>query len=189
MKKIMIHPTDTAQWLALLTEAQQSSSIQLHEEIESYLVFMLMRFMGQPDVANSVLGLEFLESANISGVKAQHQLRDVGDKCLLLSGLFPGRAERRQVKLSYFIQLGQSAYSTISYRSDDPESDLFSELSNRFVHMRDVLYALRVLSPDQPSMSLWQALDLWESNQSTAARQQLEDTTHGIIHPESRHKQ
>ncbi len=189
MKKLIIHPTDMASWLTLVAEAQHSSSIQLHEELESYLVFLLMRFMNRPEMASSVLGLDFLKSANSAGQARHHQLRDVGDQCLLVSGLFPGRAEKKQVRLSYFVQLGRSAYSTISSDSEHDSSDLFGELSNKFIHLRDVLFAIRALAPDEHSMNFWQALDLWEKNQSQTAKKILDEMSPTIIHPESTKKQ
>lgn len=181
MKKLLVHPTDTAQWLALVTEAQASSQIQLHEELESYLVFMLMRFMGKPEMAASILGLEFLTGANSCGQQRYDQLRDVGDKCLLVSGLFPGRAERKRVRLSYFVKLGQSAYSTLSLSEESKGGELFGELSDRFVHMRDVLYAIRALSPDSDAMTFWQALDLWEKTKSPMAKKAIDEIAPNLI--------
>jgi hypothetical protein len=189
MNRILVHPTDTAHWLALVTEAQASSQIELHEEIESYLVFMLMRFMAKPEMATNILGLEFLEGANCLGQQRHEQLRDVGDQCLLVSGLFPGRAETKQVRLSYFIKLGQSAYSIISSSETNHSNDLFGELSDRFVHMRDVLNAIRALTANKGAMSFWQAFDLWDDTQSPLAKQVLDDMAPNLIHNPSNKKQ
>src|SRR5437899_10481277 len=110
MSRLIIQPTEIAQWQELIKEAENSSQLVLNEELESYLVFLLIRFTGQPQLAKSVLALEFLENSRCLGQKQQEELRNVGDKCLLISGLFPGRAQRRRVKISYFVQLGQNAY-------------------------------------------------------------------------------
>ena len=44
MNKIILHPTETSQWHALVNEAQAASRLILNEDTESYLVFLLMRF-------------------------------------------------------------------------------------------------------------------------------------------------
>lgn len=175
MEKLLIHPSETAQWLSLVHEAQKQSQIQLEEDLESYLVFLLMRFTANTELASSVLGLEFLESQQATGAAKQNQLRDVGDKCLLVSGMFPGRAESRRVKLSYFVHLGQSAYSSLSTHSENNLAKLFSELSLSFIHLRDVLHTIRHLSPESHGMTVWQALELWENTGSLLAKQALDE--------------
>ena len=88
MKSLVLQPTDTAQWHALVAEAQQACRHTLTETLESYLVFMLMRFTGRPDLVARAMALEFLDAQG-EGCQQPDMLRDVGDKCLLFSGFFP----------------------------------------------------------------------------------------------------
>ena len=44
MKRLVLHATDTAQWQALVHEAEAAAECSLSVETESYLVFTLMRF-------------------------------------------------------------------------------------------------------------------------------------------------
>ena len=108
--KLVVEPTEIAGWQTLVHDAQQASLLELTEELESYLVYMLMRFAGQPELVASVLALEFLENIDAMGTEQRDALRDVGDKCLLFSGLFPGRAKKCRVRVSYFVDLGQSPH-------------------------------------------------------------------------------
>lgn len=142
MSKLFIHPTQTAEWHALINEAESIRRIQLGVELESYLVFLLMRFSAKPELVASVLGLDFLESTQVIAQKP-YLLKDVGDKCMLFAGLFPERAKRRRVTPTYFIKLGQTAYSTLSCTLATNESDFFATLCGRFVPMIDVLSATR----------------------------------------------
>ena len=48
MKSLILHPTDIAQWYALVNEAQVASQLNLTENTESYLVFLLQRFSQTP---------------------------------------------------------------------------------------------------------------------------------------------
>lgn len=168
MKSLILHATSTAQWHTLLNEAQKHSSIYLKEDLECYLVFLLMRFAEQPALANSVLGLEFLNSCQtLADPTRQYLLKDVGDKCLLFAGLFPRRAQRRRVKVSYFIKLGRTAYSTLS-NYQFPEEPLFTSLCEEFINLMDVLQAMR---EDSSAMDLLDSLELWHETGSKAAWQ------------------
>ncbi len=62
MNHIITEPTSTAQWHSLVHEAEDIAHQQLSETLESYLVFTLIRFTRCPELANTILGIEFLES-------------------------------------------------------------------------------------------------------------------------------
>ncbi len=175
---LILHPTGIAQWHALIGEAQQSSAIYLKEDLESYLVFLLMRFIGQPSIASSVLGLDFLHGyQKLDPQQQYHQLKDVGDKCLLFAGLFPGRAHKKRVKVSYFVKLGQAAYSTISHTLSVQE-ELFIKLCTEFPKMMDVLHAMRESS--HTTVDLLQSLELWHETGSQLSWQRLCEATNAL---------
>ena len=89
MSHLILQPTETAQWHTLVKEAENNSHLMLGEELESYLVFLLVRFTAKPEIAKSVLGLDFLHCAQVTGYQKHDELREVGDKCLLIAGLSP----------------------------------------------------------------------------------------------------
>lgn len=174
---LIIEPTVTAQWQGLVKEAENSSNLVLNEELESYLVFLLVRFTGQPQLAKSVLALEFLENSQAIGCKQQNELRDVGDKCLLIAGLFPGRAIRRRVKISYFVHLGQNAYVALSLHSSNRLADLYKSLSEGFVSLMDVLHVVREIASETGRLSPLQAQELWQDTASPHALSLLKKYT------------
>ncbi len=65
--KLIVHPTDLAQWHALINEAQAMRSLQLAEDLESYVVFLLMRFTSRPEIASTILAsvIEYAASRTI----------------------------------------------------------------------------------------------------------------------------
>lgn len=142
MKPLILHPTEMSQWYTLVNEAQATTHITLNESTESYLVFLLMRYAQGPKLIDSIVALDFLECMN----KAQHykvaQLREVGDKSLLFCGLFPGMAIKRRVSLNYFSDMGQAAYLTVS-ELEQPQAQLYGELSAQFKVLQHILQALR----------------------------------------------
>ncbi|HHT0592830.1 TPA: hypothetical protein ACTXXA_001020 [Legionella anisa] len=143
MKQLILHPTDISQWHALVNEAQAATELMLTENTESYLVFLLMRFSQGPKLIESVVALDFLESMNRPKTLQMELLRDVGDKSLLFCGLFPGMAKRRHVSLDYFSEMGQAAYLTIGELEGRHTADLYIQLSEQFLTLRQVLQAMR----------------------------------------------
>jgi len=143
MEQLILHPTDTSQWYALVNEAQAETRIILNENTESYLVFLLMRFTMGPEIIESVIALDFLDSINHSRIRQTEQLKEVGDKSLLFSGLFPGIAKKRSVSVEYFIDIGQSAYLSVSKLQESSDSELFLQLSNQFLDLKTILQVMR----------------------------------------------
>ena len=99
-----------AQWYDLVTEAQHVIDISLGEELESYLVFLLMRFIKHFEIVNTILALELLNSSRESARLSAEQLQKIGDTSLLLAGFYPNRASKKHVRISYFINIGKTAY-------------------------------------------------------------------------------
>lgn len=143
MKKLILHPTDTSQWHALVNEAQASTRLVLNENTESYLVFLLMRFSQTTHLLESVIALDFLESMHVPGKQQVEKLREVGDKSLLFCGLFPGMAKRRHVSIEYFTDMGQAAYLTVSELEAQESAALYFQLSAEFMTLKQILQAMR----------------------------------------------
>ncbi len=172
MQALVLNPTQVAQWHALIDEAQKSTHHDLGEELESYLVFLLIRFTTQPDLANRILALDYLESMQQHGKRRINALKNVGDHCLLFSGLFPQRAKHRQVKLSYFINLGRSAYQELSNNTRPSTTSLFNALSLHFIALMDTLHSIRALG-NTPCLDPLQAYELWRDTGSEYALKTL----------------
>ena len=139
-------PTQSAEWHALVEEAMQRSGLVIDDDLKSYLILTLDHFTTKNKIASTVLAIDFLKAVELTGRESGYQIREVGDECLLLSGLFPERALQKNVSLNYFIGLGQHAYHLLGHQvlpnQWDPE--LFLELSQHFVGLMDVLHAMRV---------------------------------------------
>jgi hypothetical protein len=170
MTQLVLQSTATAQWHDLVNEAQQTIHCQLNETLESYLVFLLERFSRRPEMLSRILARDYLE-ASARGGQQHEQLRDIGDHCLLFSGLFPLLAERRLVRVSYFVSLGRSAYHRIA-ASGHNINDLYAGLSRGFVQLMDILHAIRGLSDEHNKRMLpLQAYELWQDTGSQQAYQ------------------
>lgn len=174
MPSLLLEPTDIAQWRALVSEAQAACAHQLDESLESYLVFLLMRFADQPEIVERIMALEYLEAVGAEAAQQREQLRDVGDQCLLFSGLFPQLAERRLVRISYFVNLGRTAYDQLAALVDRHSEQLYAGLAQAFVGIMDVLQAMRGLG-GVPALSALQAAELWADTGSRGAYRTLRE--------------
>jgi len=172
MKQLILEPTVQAQWLSLVHEAQSACGCHLDEALESYLVFLLMRFTDKPLCTSRIMAEEYLQSQACSGEQRAERLRDVGDHCLLFSGLFPQLAERRLVRISYFVNLGQSSYQQLSALLDRGWSAVYGHLSEAFVVLMDILHAMRELGGHSVLTPI-QALDLWQDTGSRRCYRQV----------------
>lgn len=143
MAELDVQPTATAQWRSLVRRAGRACDARLDEPVEAYLVFMLMRFSDRTGLGARALALEFLEALQQSIRSATHRLRDTGDECLLVCGLFPQRVRRRRVPLSYYVELGRGAYGTLASHGVTSETEPFDALASDFLLLMEVLQAMR----------------------------------------------
>jgi hypothetical protein len=175
MKQLILDSTPLAQWQSLVHEAQASCDRQLDEALESYLVFLLMRFTRKPHCTARVMAEDYLHAFACRRGERIGRLRDVGDHCLLFSGLFPQLAERRLVSISYFVNLGQSAYMQLSGLFDRGWSLVYGQLSEAFVVLVDILHAMRELD-GHPVLTPIQAMELWQASGSRRCYQRISAT-------------
>ncbi len=165
MQQLILEPTPQAQWQALVHDAQALCDQRLDETLESYLVFLLMRFTDNPQSLSRIMASDYLQSQACSGEQRVGRLRDVGDHCLLFSGLFPQLAERRLVRVGYFVDLGRSSYLQLSDLLDRSRAAVYGHLSATFVVLMDIMHAMRELG-GQSVLTPLQAMDLWQDTGS-----------------------
>lgn len=166
-RPLLLEPTDTALWLQLVREAEQEYGERLPEDMESYLVFMLMRHCRDSSLAQAAIALEYLRAQDLQGQARVDRMRDIGDQCLILSGLFPRRAARRNVRVSYYVDLGRSAYHQFSHHLGHATAELYQQLAETFVTLMDILQTIRDF--DSPVLQPLQSLELWSDTGSIAS--------------------
>jgi len=172
--QLLHNTTPTALWHDIIHDAMRMCDIHLHEDLASYLVFLMVRYTDRPDIAKSILALDFLSGLDANSRERQRALQEVGDKCLIFSGLFPTLAETKLVRASYFVNLGRSSYANIS-----TDNDIYEALAEKFVVMMDVLQSIRSYSDEFPDLTPLQAFDLWNDTGSKRALSVLKKHTDG----------
>jgi hypothetical protein len=174
--KLLVGSTPIALWHDIIHEAEAACTVSLKEEVEAYLVYLLVRYVDKPEMVKQVIASEFMEGLKYSPHKRAQAMQDVGDKCLLFSGLFPQMAEKRLVKISYFVNIGQSAYETLS----KTHTDVYGLLARQFVSLMDILQAIRRYSKEISDLLPMQAYDLWNEAGSQRAFQLLKERGQAI---------
>lgn len=142
MTLISVLPNSIAGWYKLVNDAQNQSNIILDLELENYLINLLQQYLTNAEITNNLLSFEFLNSINSSIVKRENKLRETGDKCLVIAGLFPGYAEKRNISVDYFLTIGQSAYSYLSMNQRSELRKLFYTISDNFNNLTLVLNSI-----------------------------------------------
>lgn len=173
MRDIELQPTAAAQWHALVSEAERAAHLELGEDVQSYLVFLLQRFLSKPEIASRILALDYLTGLLASGHQQHDKLRDVGDICLLYAGLYPRQARRRRVTVGYYVDLGIAAYQQLHSAASHSLGRLYAQMSTGFVPAMDVLQAMHGLGADEPLLDPLAAFELWEKSDSHQARAAL----------------
>jgi len=181
MSQIHQQPTEMALWHALVEDAQALCKHPLHTDETAYLVFLLMRYLQKPELAESCFALSYLDAQLSLGRQKSDKLQLVGDQCLLTSGFFPQRAKRKRVKISYFVELGQAAYLQLADSSIASMSRLYTDLAQHFVGLMDVLQALNKLSDAQPLLEPLDAVDLWVKTGSDQALSAVSQNPDGFV--------
>jgi len=173
MSDIPAQATATEQWRDLVKEAIDYNGVNLDEELESYLVFLLMRYMKETSLSSKVMALEYLRGMQRSATLRNECMRDVGDQCLLFSGLYPELAQRRQVKISYYVKMGRSAYASLSGFTQSTIASMYSHLADSFVSLMDTLQAMRCMNDSSMQLEPLMAYELWQDTRSQQARRVL----------------
>ncbi len=137
--------TNLMAWQYLVHEAMQQSGYQGDENIQHYLVLTLDHFSRDQNLASVVVAIDFLLALNSLGREGGGKMRQVGDECLLLAGLFPERAAHKHVSLDYFVDIGREAYHLLTFQHFHwlYDSELFAKLSKDFPYLIDVLQTMR----------------------------------------------
>lgn len=126
-------------WVELIREGEQRARTRLDEPVESYLVFLLQQHQRDALLAGRTFALEWLDSLERAGGGRADALRDVGDRCLIVAGLYPRLAQRRRVTPAYYAAIGQAAYDAVAEATRAGYADLFRQLARAFEAMQQVL--------------------------------------------------
>lgn len=163
--------TSLTLWQEVIKSAETRCSVSLRDELEAYLIALLIRYTNKPELAKQIFAHAFLEALQLRQAERNVHLQYLGDQCLIFAGLFPHTAEKKHVKIKYFVDLGRAAYTAVSKTTND----LYASLSLEFVPLMDVLQSIRAY----PDLLPLEAYDQWKELGSQRALHILQGYTKG----------
>ncbi len=164
--EIAITTKDSACWHALIGRAEAAECRLLDGDAGRYLVNLLVCYSAREASGENLLaslqGRTVVFEALSSGA-----LRELGDHCLLLSGLMPEMVSSRGLPLTDMVHAGRQAYATLAARQADP---VYAILAGEFVSLMDLLQTMRELDGRGLQLDLLQLHALWLETGSCKAR-------------------
>ena len=120
----------------IVTECESRSRVNLDEELEAYLVYMVARNFRNRDFPPDVICLEFTKA------RTRDDFRQIGDSCLFVDAWDVSRAQL--VNHDYYEKLGQAAYAYAASASR-PIDELFNRIAREFSQLSRVLAGVKPL--------------------------------------------
>jgi len=130
-------------WTDLVREAESTAGTRLDEELESYLVFLLIAHTRDVHLHGNAMAFDYLLARAAGGARRKEELRQVGDRCLLLAGFYPEQAGRRMVTVDYFLALGSGAYDELSATLRAGMAELFRRLARAYARLARITLEVR----------------------------------------------
>ena len=162
--QLPLYTTETANWYALLNRAQAESNSYFQRDVEDYLVYLL---------AYMETELTYRENINIEAngflpdtpkQRRLSKIKDIGEQCLLIAGLFPDHANLTGIPLLFMMEKGCSAYRELANAT--PEVSLYLYIADNYGKVIDLLQKLGEMCGDYHKLDLIQAVELWQETGS-----------------------
>src|SRR5690606_4120063 len=108
----------------IVSEALKQKRIETRPVVTNYLVDLLKHYLVTENLFDwedemgrkrrSTLAELFLKSAQLSPAQRVETLKRLGDTSLYISGFFAQSLKRKVVDLSYYVEMGTSAYGALA---------------------------------------------------------------------------
>ena len=137
---------------------KELSPYLLSNSLKSYLIKLLCCYINSEQLFERKEGeirshekmlVEWYKKSQQSNKQEKlHLFKKMGDFSLYLSGFFREAIKKKLVHLSYYEDMGRSAYHYVS-QSYPPKFNVFQELSKEFTSLSEILFSLQKQSAFQ----------------------------------------
>ena len=133
----------------VIKETQVDTGLELPESIEAYVVMLLAHNMDRP---NFLPEHSFAEAYLKLRRPANYSAKELGDACLLVSGVFPSYGTRHGLNKRYYQDIGISSYDMVA---ETLNGELFRTLSVHFIFISEFITIVTTpnylsLDPNRP---------------------------------------
>lgn len=173
--------------------AIQRTGTTLSEQAEAYVVRLLADFarservyVGTDRGEQPALATMLSRAQEAVPEEAVRIYKHMGDSSLYLSGFFTEAVEHKLVGVDYYVSMGESAYASVAglmRTSAAAMAALFSELSDRFGELVDLLNAVSLIAiEDNPAVPDGKVFELMERYRRTGRPELLRAlAAYGIV--------
>ena len=114
-------------------ETQSTTGYELPEHLEAYVVMLLASFVEKPDYLPNN---SFAETYLLLIQKNSPNIKELGDTCLFVTGVFPQYKNNRGLNVDYFSSIGSNSYLQVAEMMN---TNLFLDLGSKFSYVRDFI--------------------------------------------------
>lgn len=169
-----------------VSRASRSVDLAISDHAEYYLVNLLTSFLRteqlfiknqQGQIEEKPLAIQYLESCLDVPSQRIQKLKKMGDVALYISGFFSESLFRKLVNVDYYMQMGHTAYSSIttliSEGSQPVLKNLYGELAQNFGALVSILTEVADATGKRSDSNLLKLYEKWLNTGSQRAKEQL----------------
>lgn len=172
---ILLQPQDY--FADVVNDALRTRKITSSPLANEYLVKLLTHYISADNLfdettdsgkkTRSTLAELYLKATNAESSVRQDLLKKLGDTSLYISGFFSESLNRKVVDVTYYINMGESAFNLLSGAvTEEVYSNLYKDFSTQFVKYMDALSYISKQTNLQKDSNL---LKLYENYQKTGS--------------------
>lgn len=139
--------TETSVFDQLVLAGEKEAQLPLPPQMHGFLVECLAEHLSDMRVMRRTLTFYHLRAMKASPHRSIALFKLAGDEALLVAGLFPGVAKKRNVPLRYFRHMGQAAYASVAARlmgiGRPDHGRFFDDVAGYFIPLMTVLQGAR----------------------------------------------
>lgn len=166
-----------------ITDSVSSQNVDVCDETVVYMTQLLTHYVRSEElfekdedgVQVKPLAVLYCQAAAASDHHARRdRLKKLGDLALFVSGWFARSLDRRRVGLNYYIQMGESAYDSLSESCGESVRErvfaqIFQDLALNFAELRDVISEIHMTVDKRSDSDLLGLYELWQRSGSSRA--------------------
>ena len=142
---VVVGETDVAIFYDLVKAAKHTTKIELNEDLEAYIVFLLTEFLPKPDIVAMPLAIQLLETMQMDGSRKKlDAYKGIGDVSLIKASMFKEQMRLKGMPADYYSDIGRTAYYQMSIIK--PNVQLYFDLFDRYLDIVPILEAIRCFS-------------------------------------------
>jgi len=142
-KKIDIFSEPMSFFRKLVTTSLENQKVETSQDVEFYLVSLLVRYMQIEYLLNSQkdpLAIQYHKALLLPHKMRVQLLKDLGDVALYISGFFSDSLSRKIIDVDYYMNMGGIAYQNLSHEfPQNSLKELYKDLATKFSAYVDIL--------------------------------------------------